>query len=111
LTEATNLALLNAMPDWVFRIGRDGRYLDFHGAANNSLLMPPEQFLGKTSHEVMPKEIADKTLEAIEKALADGNVVAFEYELEVGGAVRSFGCRITACGPDEVLAIVAEKGG
>src|SRR5262249_52952766 len=46
-SEARNRALLNAIPDLMFLLSRDGTYLDFHAKAPEDLLVPPEQFLGK----------------------------------------------------------------
>ncbi len=54
-SEARNSALLNAIPDQMFLLTRDGTYLDYHATDPSLLLMPPEQFLGKKMDEVLPR--------------------------------------------------------
>src|SRR6185437_8192134 len=53
-SEARNRALLNAIPDVMFLLTRDGIYLDYHAKEKDLLLVPPEHFLGRNVSEVMP---------------------------------------------------------
>src|SRR6478609_7473430 len=45
-------ALLQAIPDLIFVIGRDGTYLDYYARDLSGLLLPPDQFLGKKMREI-----------------------------------------------------------
>lgn len=49
---ATNRALINAIPDLMFRISSDGVFVNFKAAKNDNLLLPSSEFLGKHLIEV-----------------------------------------------------------
>ena len=53
-SEERNRAILRAIPDWMFILSTDGVFLDYHVKNPKELLVPPELFLGKSMHEVLP---------------------------------------------------------
>lgn len=106
-SEARTRGLLNAIPDMIFELNREGRILQFVPSGINEPLFPPEEFLHRTIAEVLP-QIAEQTTFAIERSLESGLVNAFEYELRQHGENRSFEARISASGTDTVLAIVRD---
>ena len=107
-SEARTQALLDAIPDMIFEMDRDGKILRFVPSTNNSPLLPPEEFIGKTIAQVMPS-LAEQTAFAISRALDSGQLSAFEYELQIGrGENRTFEARITPAGPNLVLAMVRD---
>lgn len=105
-SEARHRALLEAIPDMVFRNSRDGTYLDYHARHMEDLFVPPDQFMGRTIGEVMPADSAERYMRAIEQALQTGEEQAYEYSLPIGGQILDFEARMVASGPDEVLTIV-----
>ena len=46
-SEERNRAILNAIPDLMFLLDREGTYLDYHARNEEVLLKPPSEFLGK----------------------------------------------------------------
>ena len=54
--EARNTAMLRAIPDLMFVLRRDGTYVDYHARDPSSLFTTPDQFLGRTVHEIMPPD-------------------------------------------------------
>ncbi|HEY3476828.1 MAG TPA: ATP-binding protein, partial [Anaerolineales bacterium] len=107
-SELRTRALLDAIPDMIFEFKRDGTILQFISSATNQPLLPPEQFLGKPIHEILPASVANQTTFAIERALDSGHVHAFEYQLLQSGETKTFEARITPLSTDTVLAIVRE---
>ncbi len=107
-SEAINRALLNAIPDLIFRFGQDGTYLDFKAAKDLEPLVPPSEFLGRKVTEVLPAEIAQQALHCIREALQSGKTQVFEYQLAQNGEPRDYETRIVAMGRAEVLAIVRD---
>lgn len=101
-------ALLAAMPDMIFRIRRDGTYLDFAAGANGRPLLPPAQFLGRRIRDVLPADVARRCHAAVERALASGRTEMVEYRLLVDGAPRDYEARVHALAADEVLAVVRD---
>jgi len=108
-SEAKNRALLNAIPDMMFVINRDGTYLDFNPAQGQEPLLPPTEFLGKNVSEVIPPDLADQTMHYVEQTLQSGTPQIFEYQLpRQDGTIRHYEARLVVCCGVEVLAIVRD---
>lgn len=107
-SEAKNRALLNAIPDLILRISKDGTYLDYIPAKDSEMSATCSQMLGKNEFEVMPKEVAQQRMHYVELALLTGKPQIFEYQLPINGEIREEEARIVVSGNDEVLAIVRD---
>lgn len=108
-SEARTRALLNAIPDMIFELHRDGTILQFISSSSTSKpLLPPDQFLGKRIQAVLPDSVANQTIFALERALESAQVHAFEYQLFQDGETKTFEARITPLGVDTALAIVRD---
>jgi signal transduction histidine kinase len=103
-SEAKNRALLNAIPDMMFRIGKDFTIVDFKAAKN--LTHPPIEFLYHKLSDILPAEVAQQALYLTEQTLQTGETHIFEYQLEESGKLNDYEGRFVVCGEDEVLAIV-----
>ncbi len=97
-------ALVNALPDMVFHVRRDGTFVDFHPGLGAKPLVPPEQFLGRRMAEVLPAEVAREGMLAITRALAEGAMQVWRYEVEG----RTYEARIVPGGADEVVSFVRD---
>lgn len=104
-SQASNQALINAIPDPLFVLTRTGIFIDYKGSAEQ-LYLQPHKFLGRSVSKVMPAEVAAKTLQAIEITLDTGDIQVFEYQLSILGKKEYYEARIVVSGPDEVLAII-----
>ncbi len=101
-------ALLNAIPDLVFRLHRDGTFLDFSAPYGNTFL-PPERIIGSNlSNPAFPEPVRIALTAAIERAIATGGLVALEYILPADGGAHQFEARIVRSGADEVVATVRD---
>lgn len=107
-SEARQRALLDAMPDLMFQINRQGVYLSYRAPRSDALYVPASEFIGKRIEEVLPPAVAQVWIEHLERALAGGGVERFEYQLPIRGETRDWEARLTASGKDEVVAIVHE---
>ena len=74
-------ATLEALPDLLFVLDRDGRIYDFHAPNLNRLYVPPEKFLGRTMKEVLPEPAGGIVQRAIEDAVAHGHHQGSVYSL------------------------------
>lgn len=99
-------ALLHAIPDLLFCISRQGFYLQCQAAADYDLLVPPDQFLGKSVYDVMPEKQAHPFMDAVTAALKTDQIQTLEYPLTVHGKTRYYEARIARSGPNEVLAMI-----
>ena len=103
-SEGRYRALLDALPDLMFRLSADGRYLDLKGDRED-LVVPPERLIGSTVDEVLPPDVARVLLEGVGEALSTGKVVTGEYQLEVGGVSRQWEVRTVEDDGDAVLIV------
>jgi PAS domain S-box-containing protein len=106
-SQERNKALLQAVPDWIFRYRKDGTYLDFNGQ-EEGLLFPPAVFLGKTVFQVHSEALARQTFHRIEQTLRTGRMEHFEFKLLMEGEVRHYESRMAPSGSDEVVEIVRD---
>lgn len=83
-------ATLDALPDLMFELDMDGRFVDYHTAYPGLLAVPAENFLGKTVREVMPAEAAEICLAALDEAQQHGHSQGKQIELVVPEGKRWF---------------------
>lgn len=108
-SEATNQALLNAIPDLMIRMSRDGTYLNFIPAKNFNRLQPYSQMEGKNIYEVMPQEIAQQRMYYVEQAFLTGETQIYEFQLAWDeNHISCEEARIVVSGDDQVLVIVRD---
>ena len=103
-----NKALLDAIPDLMFELDEDCRFVDFHADRPDNLYKNPEFFLGKTLEEVMPPDIGKMTCSRIKEILSSGKPDIITYDLEIAGEVRNFESRGVRNGSSRVLVIVRD---
>ena len=65
-------ATLDAIPDLLFEVDREGRYLTVHAPRSELLVAPKSELLGKTVTEVMAPEAAAVVMAALAEANASG---------------------------------------
>jgi two-component system, cell cycle sensor histidine kinase and response regulator CckA len=104
-SEANIRALIEAIPDLMFRYDRAGKCIDFQGAVKD-LYLSPENLLGKNIRDVLPKQTADLYMEKIRAALETRHIQVFEYALGTDGNQKHYECRLVAVREEETLAIV-----
>ncbi len=98
-------AIVNAIPDMIIRISRDGVFQSFEGATAE-LYWPAEAYLGRHLNDVLPAETADLFARKIDAAFRTGEVQYLEYSLRFNGHRRFYESRMIRSRRDEALAIV-----
>lgn len=106
-SEARARALLEAVPDLMFRVDQHGVFLDCQNNDEHTFLISPDKFLGKSVDEVLPM-LAEVAQSAIQKTLALGKVETLEYQLKQEHALRFFEARFVKSGSKEVTVIVRD---
>ncbi|MFN6461494.1 MAG: PAS domain S-box protein [Nostoc sp. DedVER02] len=106
-SEARYQAILDAIPDLMFRISHDGEYLDLKSEGAN-VILSREEIVGKHVQELLPSDVAAISLEAIAKTLDSGTLQTCEYQLPTPLGIRDYEARLVVSGEDEVLAIVRD---
>ena len=105
--EERHRALTSAVPDLILRVRGDGTVLDANRPADPLL---NEEFSDQASplSRVLPAELAARSLEEIDAALAAGRMGGFEYRHPFPDGTRDFEVRIVVSGPGEVLQIIRD---
>ncbi|MEI6044611.1 MAG: PAS domain S-box protein, partial [Chloroflexota bacterium] len=107
-SEAKNRALLDVIPDMLFRINREGTFLEIRAQNDQELMMPREVILGKKLVELFSPEEAELALLYIEQVLNTKQLEVIEYEMPKEEEQGHFEARVIPCGKDEILAIVRD---
>lgn len=106
-SEARNRALLQAMPDLMFRLNREGVILDYHARDDIQLYRPPSEFLGHNVTEVHA-ELGPRILACVRDTLETGVMKSMEYRMAIGDQVSDFEARFVQSSEDEVLSVIRE---
>lgn len=106
--EARTRAILDSIPDMIFEVSKDGIFLDFMASAGLSPVMKPSEFIGKTINDLFPPSIANQTMFSLERALATGQLHAFEYGLPPGEETQFFEARISAVTSESAIIMVRD---
>ena len=107
-SEKRNKAILNALPDLVLIIDKENRFIDFIKPKEMQTYVPPELFIGKTVSEVLPADLAEKTIINKLKALTTGDVTTYSYQLKIGNEDRDYEARYVTHGKEEVLVLIRD---
>lgn len=108
-SENNNRALINAIPDLMFRLNKAGYFLDFKAPKSNFIEnFSGSHFIGKNIGEALPENVSKTYLSFLEKALLTEDVQIFEYKLLLNDHVCEYEARLVKSGLDEVLAIVRD---
>lgn len=100
-------AVVDAIPDRVFRYTREGRYV---GVGDEGVERSPEP-AGMTDqgvHELMLAAVPETALASAYRALDSGRLQTFDFTLDLSTGRREFEARIAPSGPEEVTAIVRD---
>jgi len=107
-SEEKTRALVDAIPDFIFRLRGDGTILDFKAPKGAYLSIRVSELLGKTLLELAPGTLAEPTRYYVERTLQTGEVHSFDFQFPLDRQMRSFEARVTVCGENEVMAIVRD---
>lgn len=110
---ATNRALLNAIPDPMFRIDRAGNFVNFKAPKTHTLPFSPDSCMDCHLSEILPEEAAASMQQCIEKALQTESVQILEFQIpsqpsHIPKTLLCFEARIAVSAPHEVMVILRD---
>ena len=83
ISEYRSRALLNAIPDTMFRVARDGTILDIHSHDPENVINSPEEMIGTNLYDIAPEVISRETMEErkvlVARAFETGEAQTQEY--------------------------------
>ena len=107
-SEVKNRGLIEAIPDVMFRLNREGIFLDYFPAKDKKNERSPQEFIGKNIREVFSKHLGDRTMYYLEQTLELKAPQIHEYMIKRDGQWQHYEARYVPCGDNEVLAIVRD---
>ena len=105
ISEQRKQLIFDVLPDLIFQIDKEGRFLDYKG---ERFYIEPKKFINKTVFEVLPKSLARKTYNYIQKVLKFENIEKYQYSLTNQGRKGFFETRMVKLKEDVVLAIIRD---
>jgi PAS domain S-box-containing protein len=109
--ERTHATLL-ALPDLVFRVNRDGEYIDFLTSPQGKNLVDPKQVIGKSIFDSLPADIipshSEAKYKALQKALTTQTLQTYEQQVWIDGELRYEEVRVAPCNNDEVVFLIRD---
>ena len=105
-------ALLEALPDSMYRVAADGTFLEFRLGETARLPVDSDSLVGMNVRDVLSTEASDAVFVAMKRALEHNTVELVNYTLEWDDdPVRHLEARIVRSGDDESVAIVRDITG
>ena len=108
-SERRTRALLDANPDMIFRMNREGTYLDYKANRSDLYAQSEQTIIGKKNKDITPPEFANLVDRYIRQTLDSGEMQEFEYQMITPKrGLRDYEARMVASGKDEVIAVVRD---
>lgn len=98
--EARLRATVNAIPDLLCLLSRDGHFVEVLSGPDGNFALPHASLQGQSLHQLLPPDEADRLVEQISNTLQSDQTLNFEYELPFPGGVRRFEGRTHALDGD-----------
>ncbi len=106
--EAHQRALMRALPDLIMRVNQAGIYQEFVATPTFHIVGNLTELVGTHVSETLPPELAQRRLDAIQRALATDSIQVYEQDLSIDGRTQVEEVRVVPYGDDEVLALVRD---
>jgi PAS domain S-box-containing protein len=105
-------ALLEAIPDLIFVLSREGEYIEVISKDEAALAFQPEDIIGRNIREAgFTNYYLTMYFDAIQRTLNDGQAQTFEYKLQVPKGERAWEARMVPLQQDQVLVMVRDITG
>jgi len=89
-SEEKNSAMLNAMPDSICQIGKDGTVEGYKPAKDDCLPFMSAEAVGKKLHELMPSRISELAMDHMRKVLQNSSMQVFNFSINSQGKFLTF---------------------
>jgi PAS domain S-box-containing protein len=105
-SEITKNQILKAMPDLIFWMSVDGICLDRVESDEVLHLYPGSETIGSNLYALLPADLAELRRQAVNQALATGDVQVYEQRIMLHGGFYYEEVRVVGVGDDRVLVII-----
>lgn len=106
--QTKNQAMVAAIPDLLFLLSRDYRYVECLAGDQKLMVSPRETLLGRTLREMLPSDVALLCEKYIDQTLETGQPHKYSYPLKIQGETKTFELRMIPYDAEHVMAIVKD---
>jgi PAS domain S-box-containing protein len=110
-SEATTKGLLDAIPDRMVWLSREGVLMSVRAAQDEDAAPLPSALLGRTVEEAFPAPMAGELRAGLRAALATRQLQELAYQLREDGRERFYEVQVIPTIDDQVLAIIRDVTG
>ena len=96
-------AIINAIPDLLFVLNREGTFLEFYASSSETLMVTPDKIIGSTLNELFDENTAKLHLQKIEECLQKNGLISYEYLVTRNNATAYLEARVVPLDKDRVL--------
>lgn len=108
-SEARNRAMLEAIPDLMTYVTRDGIYMDMVRSPTVLNLVPETvDPVGHSLYDYLPPAVAKRQHQAVQQALTTGHLHSYEQVVRVAGHPQYEEVRVVPCGPEAALIMIRD---
>jgi PAS domain S-box-containing protein len=108
-SEARQRALLDAIPDMILRLTREGLVVDLKPPADHvSPGLQPGEGMGAEAHAVAPSKLADWMVSNVRQTLDASGMQNAEFQFPTSQGVRDYEVRFVVSGENEVCTIIRD---
>jgi len=107
-SEARVRALLEAIPDMIMEISKEGVIINVVPPKGMEEPMPANRFIGRHVSQVFSKSVVSQTLLAIENSLLTNHIIMFEFDEKMGQDVRAMEARIVPNSMTTVIMMIRD---
>ena len=105
-SEERNKAIVDALPDLIFRLDRQGRIIDFSAAADHPLYLPRAEVLDCPIQDVWPDLFSQVILAEIEKAFETKTIQVAKLKFQ--GREETYEVRLNPVTQNEIFGILRD---
>ena len=99
-------AVIQAMPDFLFRLAADGHILEVKTGAIDDLLVTPRQLVGRRVQDLPLGLTPGEIDEALQRVRTEKTIVSLEYPARIKDQEHIFEARLVPLLGDQIIAIV-----
>lgn len=107
-SEAKQKAIIDAIPDLLMRVNREGLYLDFWPTDNFRLLRSKHEVVGRKMTQTLSPELGIQRLRAVQAAIDTERMQVYEQVIDFEDDQQVEEVRIVPFGTDEAILLVRD---
>jgi PAS domain S-box-containing protein len=108
VSEHRNKSLVQAIPDLLLLVDKNGTFLDYKAAEADDFLIPAHKVEGKKITDIMPGDLAEQMMEKVNAVYFARNVEILEYTVSSHGLNNYYEARFAPFNHDKVLVVIRE---